>query len=177
VESADSGALSLGTTWAHIGISASKQKFVIVIDDCATIFHTILKAHSIGVSMSLAGGHFKIARISLKGSNETLSAATHAFSNTTARQNVARHEQEVFSPIEKAAPRAGGLEMRPCSARHDVGIASALATSSLNASDRSAKVVHVIRRIGRLSDAFDQRRLKARKTKQRCMRHWSVGVP
>ena len=52
--------------------------------------------------------------------------------------------------------------MRPCSARHSVAIASALATSTLNTSDRSAKVVYVIRRIGRLSDAFDQGWLIAR---------------
>jgi hypothetical protein len=88
--SADSGALSLGTTCADIGISASKQKFVVVIDDFDTIFNTLLKAHSIGVSMPLAGGHFKVARFSLKGSNETLSAVTHAlFASATAPQSAA----------------------------------------------------------------------------------------
>jgi hypothetical protein len=75
---ADNGALSLGTASADIGISTSKRKFVIVIDDFNIIFHTILKAHSNGVSMPLAGGHFKVARFSLKRSNETLSAPTHA---------------------------------------------------------------------------------------------------
>ena len=57
--------------------------------------------------------------------------------------------------MEKAAPRAGALEMRACAARHYGATASALATSSLNTSDRSAKAVQVIRRIGHLSDAFD----------------------
>jgi len=73
---ADSGALSLGTTCADIGIGSSTQKFVVVLDDFATVFSTLLKAHAIGVSMPLAGGHFKVARFSLKGSNEVLAAAT-----------------------------------------------------------------------------------------------------
>jgi hypothetical protein len=93
---ADSGALSLGTTCADIEFGPSKQRFVVVIDDFNAAFNTLLKAHSIGVSMPLAGGHFKVARFSLKGSSETLSAVTQA------------------SPFDTTAPQ-GGASITPSS--------------------------------------------------------------
>lgn len=80
----DSGAQSFDATCAALGTSEGARHFAIVFDDFGTLMKLVLKDHTIGFSIPLQSGRFKVTRFSLEGSSETIAAANKLL-NTAAR--------------------------------------------------------------------------------------------
>jgi hypothetical protein len=71
---ADSGAMTETAACSKLNNPATKEQFALIFDDFQGLLNTILKDHTIGFSIPLASGMFKVTRFSLEGSNEVLSA-------------------------------------------------------------------------------------------------------
>jgi hypothetical protein len=71
---ANSGANALVATCKNLATVESKQHFVLVFEDFDSVLTSVLRDHTVGFAIPLASGQFKVARFSLEGSNETLSA-------------------------------------------------------------------------------------------------------
>lgn len=73
-----SGALALSTMCKKIGSDSEKPRFVLVINEFNQVLDAMLKDHNLGIVIPMASGMFKVARFSLEGSNEALSAVNQA---------------------------------------------------------------------------------------------------
>ena len=79
---AGSGALSLSTVCRKIETDSGKARFVLVINEFDPVLDSMLKDHNMGIVIPMANGMFKVARFSLEGSNEALSAVNRAIGAT-----------------------------------------------------------------------------------------------
>lgn len=79
---ADSGAMAQNTTCVNLGSPDSKDQFALVFDDFQGMLNTILKDRTVGFSIPMASGMFKVTRFSLEGSNEVLSAVGQTIKGT-----------------------------------------------------------------------------------------------
>jgi hypothetical protein len=75
---ADSGAIAVSTTCNSYGSAGAKDSFALFFDDFQSIFNIVLKNHTIGFSIPMANGMFKVTRFSLEGSNEVMAAVSQS---------------------------------------------------------------------------------------------------
>ncbi|MBV8146410.1 MAG: hypothetical protein JO184_15545 [Gammaproteobacteria bacterium] len=71
---ASSAAFALSSTCHGISNPGEKQRFVFFLDDFNTVLATMMKDHTVGFAIPVAGEQFKVTRFSLEGSNEALAA-------------------------------------------------------------------------------------------------------
>jgi hypothetical protein len=73
---ASTAAYALNSTCRGISSPGEKQHFVFFLEDFDAIIATMMKEHTVGFAIPIAGGEFKVARFSLEGSNEAIAAVS-----------------------------------------------------------------------------------------------------